>query len=239
MIYFRTSPLLVFPLAYFLQRILMDKTSKARFIHYFILTAIIVTLFLSGTRANLVSLLFIILFYVCLWTFKKSKPAFILLSLVLSLVFIYEVSTILTILFDKSEISNSVKLGHFESYLDYFSKNGLQLFFGQGFGGAFYSSGFNKLTTVTELTYLETIRVWGLPITFIFILILILPIIKDIRDKNFSSVSVAYIAYLFIAGTNPFLFSSTGMMVLVYVFSRSFMVTNSENRIVVNGVKQF
>ncbi len=237
MIYFRTSPLLVFPLAYFLQRILMDKTSKARFIHYFILIAITVTLFLSGTRANLVSLLFIILFYVCLWTFKKSKPAFILLTIVLSLVFIYEVSTILTILFDKSEISNSVKLGHFESYLEYFSENGLQLFFGQGFGGAFYSSGFNKLTTVTELTYLETIRVWGLPITFIFILILILPIIKDIRDKNFSSVSVAYIAYLFIAGTNPFLFSSTGMMVLVYVFSRSFMVTNSENRIVVNGVK--
>ena len=237
MIYFRTSPLLVFPLAYFLQRILIDKTRKARFIHYFILIAIIVTLFLSGTRANLVSLLFIILFYGCLWTFKKSKPAFILLTIVLSFLFIYEISTILTILFDKSEISNSVKLGHFESYLDYFSQNGLQLFFGQGFGGAFYSSGFNKLTTVTELTYLETVRVWGLPITFIFILILLLPFIKDIRHKNFSSVSIAYLAYLFIAGTNPFLFSSTGMMVLVYVFSRSFMVQNNENRIVESGIK--
>lgn len=228
MIYFRTSPLLVFPLAYFLQRLLIENNGKASFKQYFILFSIIFTLALSGTRANLLSLILIIVFYVGLWAYRKSKAGFILLTIVLLIVGVYELSYVFSILFDKTEISNSVKLGHFESYLDYFSENRLQLIFGQGFGGSFYSSGFNKFTNVTELTYFELIRVWGMPITFIFIFVLIFPIIKNIRDKNFSSVSIAYLAYLFIAGTNPFLLSSTGMMVLVYVFSRSFMTDNKE-----------
>jgi hypothetical protein len=135
----------------------------------------------------------------------------------------YKVSGILALLFDKEEPSNLVKYGHFMSYYDYFSSNILNLFLGQGLGMSFFSTGFNRLVLTTELTYFEVLRVWGLPITFIFLSILILPIVKEIKSKSISPLFIAYIAYLFIAGTNPFLLDSTGMLVLVYVFSRMFL----------------
>jgi len=217
--FYKTSPLLVFPLSYYLFQILIQGNVKLLFLKLTILLSIIVTLFLSGTRANIVSLALIILFYLSYYIYKKSRIVFVVLTGLYTLLAIYGLSIIGGILFNATEISNLVKFGHYISYIEHFSDHIGQFIFGNGLGSSFYSYGINRITNVTELTYLELIRIWGMPISIIFLLVLLTPILYEIKAKQFSHLFIAYIAYLFIAGTNPLLLSSTGMIVFVYVFS--------------------
>lgn len=217
--FYKTSPLLVFPLSYYLYQILIRGNVKLLFLKLTILLSIIVTLFLSGTRANIVSLVLIILFYLSYYVYKKSRIVFVILTGLYTLLAIYGLSIIGGILFNATEISNLVKFGHYISYIEHFSDHIGQFIFGNGLGSSFYSYGINRITNVTELTYLELIRIWGMPISIIFLLVLLTPVLYEIKAKQFSHLFIAYIAYLFIAGTNPLLLSSTGMIVLVYVFS--------------------
>lgn len=220
MVHYRTSPLLVFPLSYILHQVMIENNRKYLFLRLIVLFSIILTLLLSGTRANIISLLLIILFYIAYFIYKKSKIIFVFLCSIMLILSLYALPSLIGILFDKQEASNLIKYGHLISYIDYFSSNIFNLIFGQGLGMSFYSSGDNRLELTSELTYLEIVRIWGLPIAFLFISTLLLPIIKEIQSKSISSLFIAYIAYLFIAGTNPFLLDSTGMLVLVYVFSK-------------------
>lgn len=223
MLYYKTSPLLIFPLSYYLHQLLIQKRRDRLFIKIAFIISLIITLFLSGTRANLVVLFLILIFYLGYFLYKNTKALFILFCFLGGLFSIYGISIVTGLLFNPYEESNMVKYGHLVSYFEYFSNNSLQFIFGQGLGGSFYSSGFNTYTNTTELTYFEMVRVWGLPITFLFLFILMIPIYYEIKTKKITPIIIAYIAYLFIAGTNPFLLSSTGMIVLVYVFSDTFL----------------
>lgn len=220
MMFYKTSPLLIFPLSYYFYQLLIQQNNRHIPLKIIALIAIALTLFLSGTRANILSLALIILFYIIFYAYKKSKPIFFVLGFVYLLLAFYSITIIGDLLLSRSEISNIVKFGHITSYIEYFSNNVGVLIFGQGIGGTFYSTGINSIVNVTELTYFELIRIWGIPISICFFTILLFPIYKELQSKNISHLFIAYIAYLFIAGTNPLLLSSTGMLVLVYVFSK-------------------
>ena len=219
MIFYKTSPLLVFPLSYYLYRIFIDSSKKVSFSCYLLTILVAVTLFLSGTRANLLSLFLIPLFYVGFYTYRKSKPWFVLVTAIALLAILLAFPSLWDVIMNRNEASNLIKFGYFASYADYFHGHLLSLIFGQGIGGKFFAYGLHRYMDVTELTYLELIRVWGIPIAAIFGMILIWPLITEIRSKKISHLFIAYLAFLFIAGTNPLLLSSTGMLVLVYVFS--------------------
>ncbi len=222
MIFYKTSPLLVFPLSYFLYRILIDSTGKAPFFHYLLTILIAVTLFLSGTRANLLALFFILIFYIGFFTYRRSKSWFALVAGLGLLIFLLMFPSLWDLIMNRHEASNVIKFGYLSSYADYFDGHILSLIFGQGIGGSFFAYGLQRFMNVTELTYLELIRIWGIPIAFLFGVILIWPLVMEIKAKKLSHLFIAYLAYLFIAGTNPLLLSSTGMLVLVYVFSTTF-----------------
>lgn len=223
MLFYKTSPLLVFPLSYYLYQILIVRLKKGLFLMIVILTSIAITLFLSGTRANILSLFLIALFYLAFYMYKRSKPLFVLVITIYTLIVIIGLTSIWNLLFNIREASNMIKFGHLISYFEHFSDNIGILIFGQGLGGSFYSYGVNRLAVISELSYFEIIRVWGLPIATLFICVLILPIFYELKSKRISHLFIAYIAYLFIAGTNQYLLTSTGMIVLVYVFSNMFI----------------
>lgn len=222
MIFYKTSPILVFPLSYYLYRVFIDHTRRASFSDYLLMVLIAVTLYLSGTRANVLSLFLIVLFYVGFFTYKKSKSWFVLVAGFGLLIFLLEFPSLWNLIMNPHETSNAIKFGYLSSYADYFHSHLLSLIFGEGIGGKFFTYGLDRFRDVTELTYLELIRVWGIPVTVIFGMILIWPLVTEIRKKKLSHLFIAYLAYLFIAGTNPLLLSSTGMLVLVYVFSMEF-----------------
>lgn len=222
MMFYKTSPVLVFPLSYYLYRLFIN-TEKRRLIpDSIVLFLFIVTLFLSGSRANVLALLVIILFYFGFYVFKKSKKGFVLASILTLIILILVLPAFFGLLLNQHETSNVVKFGHYSSYLDFFESHKIMAIFGQGIGGSFFSTGMNMVSNVSELTYLEIIRIWGFPVTLVFFGTLIMPLILEIRSGNIGPVFIAYIAYLFIAGTNPLLLSSTGMIVLVYVFSETY-----------------
>jgi len=237
MMFYKTSPILVFPLSYYLYRLFIN-TNKRRLIPDSIfLFLFIVTLFLSGSRANVLALLVIILFYLGFYVFKKSKKGFVLVGILSLIVFVLVIPAFFDLLLNQNETSNLVKYGHFSSYLEFFESHKIMAIFGQGIGGSFFSTGMNMVSNVSELTYLEIIRIWGFPMALVFFGVLILPFILEIRSGKIGPVFIAYIAYLFIAGTNPLLLSSTGMIVLVYVFSEAYKkyYKPSENNVTRNN----
>jgi hypothetical protein len=218
MIFYKTSPLLVFPLSYFLHRIFIDRRKRRQLFQVIITILIATSLFLSGTRANILSMLFIISFYLLNFIYQKSKYVFTFLILMIVFIILLKLPSTIQIIFDANEESNQIKFAHATSYIEVFNNWNI-LLFGQGLGSSFYSFAYNKEILNSELTYLELIRIWGLFLSFLFFIFLMIPLIAEISAKKFSFIFVAYISYLFICGTNPLLLSSTGMISLVFVFN--------------------
>lgn len=144
--------------------------------------------------------------------------------------YLYPVIAILGILFlgfilvlaaEKGEESNAVKYGHLYSYAQLFFEHPEYLLFGQGVGTSFYSEGFHSMCVVTEWSYLELLRHYGLYAVLVLWLYFypLFALWQHRRDDLSLGLLFAYSAYLFIAGTNPLLISSTGLLVVLMIYS--------------------
>ncbi len=232
MIFYKTSPLLVFPLSWYYYRLLVEKQKKGLFVNILLLVLTAATLYFSGTRANLASLVLISVFYLGYFLFRRSKIWFVWALALGVLVVLFMLPAAAGLLLNRQEASNAIKFGYFSSYVNYFDHHWLSLLFGQGVGGRFYASGLHRMIDVSELTYIELVRIWGIPVALLFVSFLMVPLVTEIKLKKITPIFIAYLAYLFIAGTNPLLLSSTGMLVLVYVFTHTFLQTDSPARVV-------
>ena len=216
--YYRTSPLCVISLSIALFFLFSRKKIK----YFFHACILFLCLFLSGARANMLAGLFIVAFLMLCYIlyYKKSLFGFTAGFCIAGLSGIILIIRLLT----DTERSVEIKAGHLESLLLHFSEDPIRfLFIGTGAGSVFFTKGFNSLTEATELTYLELIRTFGLIFTLVIILILCIPFINIINNKQYNkflkiSLGIGYLAYLFIAGTNPLIISSTGIVVVAVMF---------------------
>lgn len=97
------------------------------------------------------------------------------------------------------------------SFLSLIRSDPLILLIGQGTGSQYYSTGFERYTFQTELTFLDMIRYWGVFGTLIFLSSIILPNTYRLR----LCYAIPFIMYFFNATTNPLYFNSTGMLIVV------------------------
>lgn len=179
-------------------------------------------LFCSGTRANMLSGIMIVLFAYSFYTFyiKKKTLKFILIFILFA---ISALLVIMKLLNDNDVSSLGVKKNHIISYRNLFEQNPLQFVFcGKGPGTIFYSKGFNRFCSYTELSYYDLIKDFGLIQTIILCLLLLSPVFfifkNTVFDRFFKiTISIGYLAYLFISGTNPLLISSTGFIVFAII----------------------
>jgi hypothetical protein len=219
MLYYRTSPLLVFPLAFHTSAIFNQKRFKP--LHVLLAGVFLFTLILSGTRANILIGVFLVIFFLISY-FSNRKNKFPLI--IIGILILYAiVSFAQTLSFDKKDVSSDVKSGHLDSYILLFDENPEYFVWGQGLGGRFYSQGNQTNVVQTELSYIDLVRWFGVPVTLIMFFLLLYPLIKlygndriNIGNKKYV---VAYLGYLFIAGTNPLLISSTGMLSIIIMYS--------------------
>lgn len=230
-VFYNTSPILLFPLAYYLDR------CEKRFTLWNTLAAVLflAALFISATRANMLSALILIVIF--LYNVIRNKWRIVLyilipLSIILSMIFLPHFFK--TYIFDPLESSNSIKIDHFKSYIELFKNDLSSLIFGQGMGAGFYSYAKEALVYKTELTYMELIRMFGIVMTSVFIIVLFIPIYifsrntQNILFSRYKYVYKAYFLYLILEiGSNPLLIGSTGMIVLVSVFSSTFFINKS------------
>lgn len=227
-IYYKTSSLSIFGIAWLL--FTPTKNQKTKIIRALLLFCILFVVAISYSRAILLSVGIILLIYL----FKKFKHHKLFKPIIYSIIILGLIFTspiiFSKILFAPGEEGNTIKLGHLFSYLYLFKEDPLTLIIGQGLGAGFYSSGFGEITHMAELSYLELIRFFGLFGFLIIILFLIYPLIYYFKNKpNITNeyMYIAYALYLFCAGTNPLLISSTGMIVLVSIYS---VILNKNNK---------
>ena len=182
------------------------------FIHLFLI---------SGTRSTMLLPTFLAL--VLLFVFYRNNRYCKYLLYPLTMVGIFAFGVLLVLLLTEvDEHSNMVKYAHIASYVELFRENPIYMILGQGPGTAFYSEGFQKMSLKTEWSYMELWRNYGV-FALLILYIYLRPLLSLLRSayKNDEALVIAltYIIYLVIAGTNPLLLSSTGMTVLLTVYS--------------------
>lgn len=237
-VYYRTVPLVIIPCSICLYKALFENKSRKK--NIFIFAILSLTLFFSGTRANIMSVIFISVVFI---TVKINKGVLgrIIIFILLFLIGFLFLFLLVKLLSENSEESNVVKFGHLSSYLNLFDSNWDILIFGQGVGSLFYSSGFNEFTVQTEWSYIELIRYFGLLGGSFFIILFFYPLyVIAINRKRLDYAlpfGLGYLFYLLIAGTNPLLISSTGMLALLVAYSYAYsFITETRDGLCTNCV---
>lgn len=218
--YFVTSSMLVIPIAYYFD---LAKTSKQNIgFHWALVLLSICAMFVAGTRNNMI--MAIVLPVTLFVMYSKYRLGMTILMAAATGLFIFAWHDEIAILFDPTEASNYVKLSMLEDYAVIFSDPN-NLLFGRGLGSYEYWTG-RGYKFVTELTYLEIIRNFGLLLGGLMILLLLYPIVyafvirRSYKKKN---IVLAYAVYLIMSISNPLLFSSMGMLILGMIIADIFI----------------
>jgi hypothetical protein len=117
----------------------------------------------------------------------------------------------------KNEKSNEVKYENFESYVEDIGDKG-HLIWGAGLGSDFYAKGRNMRLSYTELSYMDILRIYGLPVGLCFIFLFFSPYFwlwkYYPRSQFLKRYSQGYVLFLILSGTNPLLLGSIGLTAL-------------------------
>lgn len=217
-IYFKTAPLLVIPVAYY-SYLTMTTHGKNIFKNMVLLLINAIALFMTGTRSSIIfsiSIPSLTLFY-----YSKNRLLYSFPLVLVFLILVYIFSDSMKDMFDIDDISNFTKLSYIDDYLKVF-QNPKNILIGQGLGTSIYLSSLDVYLAATELTYLDIMRHYGFILGVICILLLTYPFIKHkLYNKEFYLL-IAYASYLMMSAVNPFIFSSSGMVVLSAILYRSF-----------------
>lgn len=176
---------------------------------------------ISGTRSSVLLPVFLACLILFMFCRNGRYIRYLFYPAALLFCFLF-VTFIMMLLMEEDEPSNLVKYAHLASYKELFNENPLYLLLGQGPATEFYSIGFRKMTLKTEWTYLELLRNYGmlcLPILYVILRPLFELIKLSFKYDSALTIAAAYIIYLVIAGTNPLLLSSTGMLVILSAYS--------------------
>lgn len=218
-VYYCTAPCMICALGYYLlQQFINQKKRNIFFILLFNFALVI-----SGARANLLVVVLLNGGYMFCKLIKEKKlaTAFFIISIgsIFSLIFL------MLMVSEKNDASIKVKALHKVSYMKIFTEHPYKMLFtGWGAGSEFYSSGFGKMTSTTELSFWETIRRYGLVSTIlIFLFIWGRPIIFCLSNKMPTIYKIFFtitiVGYIFVACTNPFLLGSIGFCSLIFMES--------------------
>lgn len=225
-IYFHTAPMLVFALCYFLNIYFKEKKIV------FLLVSIIISasLFISGARNDMIMG---ILPYFALAYIYGSKVARMRIVVIAFIFVVYLMSQeFIMALFDKTEESNDTKIGFINNYKDSFSSL-RTLILGDGLDSYFTVKGRGRVN-ITELTYFELLRRFGIFGTLIYLYLMFKPVFGLLRENRYQWLGLSYAMYLFMVFFNPFFFSSNGMVILSIVI----VILYSVNKRKKNEIKQ-
>jgi len=180
-------------------------------------------MFMAGTRNNMLVAICLPLTLLFFQSKNKKWAALIVLSVLITIVTFFnsEISAMLS----SSETSNEIKIAYLGDYNDIFS-DPVTLLFGQGLGSYQYWRILGEDVSIVELTYFEILRNYGIILGSILLCMIIYPLIYSVRISiryNYKPILIAYVFYLFMSMTNPFIFSSLGMLILSMLIADIFM----------------
>jgi len=220
-VYFVTSPMLAISIAYYFDRAhSAHQTGKAVFL--WSLVAINVTgMLLAGTRNNM--LVSVLLPVVLFFYYSRNKAVGALVSLTAVIVLAAVFARELAAFFNPLEASNSTKLAMLDDYARILS-DPVNLIFGRGLG-AYEDWEGRSVKYVTELTYLDVIRNFGLIGAVLMAGLLLFPVwhaFATNQSRTNKAIAIGFVFYLGMCASNPNLFSSMGILILSVMLSAVF-----------------
>ena len=214
-VFYKSVPVIIFPAAYCFYKFVYIKSGRLK---YFMLTILFMFALFCGGNRSLLGSMFAILFFVAYKKISKHKlfvPVLLIILTIASYIFFLAIT-------DASEASTGVKIRHMQSFYDYFSDKWYLLPFGSG-AGAYFDVKDYGFTTITEMTYMELIRMYGLIGLCIIMYFFLIPLFnnktKAKKIMYWRPFSISYIIYLIISGSNPYLISSTGFISVLLMFT--------------------
>lgn len=126
-----------------------------------------------------------------------------------------------TTVFSPTDMSNAIKLGHAESFLTTRTWQGL--LFGDGLAAMHFTAGLGLRVPQTEITLLDMLRYFGIvlaPLVFSALLFPVADSRRYVASPTGRLAVLVFAAYLTLAMTNPVLFNSAGLTVVLWYWSR-------------------
>ena len=223
-IFLLASPVLVILLPYFI---------KNRNVVWTIITAC--ALFFSGTRANVLCGIACV---VCCLILKKTglvSKAFIVLIVLICLAAVITDGSLINYFHGWSENKvggDVVRDETLTSIFSYWNDNPFSLVSGSGFSSVFYSEGRKEFVSNAELSYWILLRRVGIPLFIVFMSMFLYPVYRLMKDESQRLIAIGYLFYLIIAYTNPLLYGSTGMTVVLVMYYLCHIQDNKNNSLV-------
>jgi hypothetical protein len=171
---------------------------------------------ISGRRALIVVSLFFLVGYL-LWTgpniIRVALVSLLILGLGDLVVFLKDE----TYIFSLNDESNSVKIGHLASFVEQLGVS--QFIFGHGLASYYHSAGVGELIAHTELTPIDSFRYFGVPLSLLLYGAIVLRGLPMSYEVGSAWRALSFLLYLILSCSNPVLFNSYGMLVVLWYWS--------------------
>jgi hypothetical protein len=218
--FYKSLPVLIIPASIYTYKSI---NTKGQGLKYFIMMSLLlITLFLGGTRACMLAVVVIIAFNVLLRLSLSNLGKLLLIPIFVTFITIFSV-LIFSLIAEKSEASNKIKFANLDSYSELLIKHPTILLSGQGAGSIFYSKGRHSMVVQTEWSYLEILRMFGIIGAAVIVVLFFYPLYLIYKKRKLLELWVpaflGYVLYLFVGGTNPLLLGSTGMLIMLSAYS--------------------
>lgn len=212
MLHHRSTPFLLVPLSLFF----IDFLNRKKISALFFVIVISVAIVCSASRALMVMALVSLS---VLYFAHKNWSMRLLMIIIAVPLFAFALYFLVneTSMFSSNEQSNSIKIGHLISFFGIIDWD--MLLFGKGLGAYFYTEGYGTVVSQTEITWMDSVRFFGLPLSIVLLLVLLFPVRTISTDAVSSSSRLIMILYLIMSMSNPVLFNSFGFLVVLWYWS--------------------
>ena len=232
-----TSPLLAISIPYYFDRAMSEPAVRSKLLYLALAAISVVGMLLVGSRNQAAAALLLTFLLWPLYTQHVARNMLMSLGAlaVLALPFVGK----LRIFLNPDELSNHIKLTLLGDYTRIFS-DPLTLLLGQGLG-AYYrwsTSGRPDFELTgenfyfnTEITYGEMVRYFGLPGAVFMVALLLFPVANAFlanTNARQRALALGFLAYLGMSATNPFLFSSNGMLLFSVMLANTFQISDGD-----------
>ncbi len=212
MLHHRASPFLLVPLSLFFASFMAGRRRD-------ILWVILITLsiYFTASRALMLTAaitMFVLFIYKASWQARFVSFLLLVPSVVVGVAYLW----LSTSIFSVTETSNSIKLGHLLSF--YKMLDVPTLLWGNGSGSYFFTAGYERWVSQTEITWMDAIRFFGLPLSMLLVMTILFPT-NNVSTKLWEQVSarIVILIYLVMSFSNPVLFNSFGFIVVIWYWS--------------------
>lgn len=207
------APILFVGFAIFAKRFCRQRKAS----DFLFAVAALMAMLLSASRGIIAGAGMILIILILVYSPRRVR---LVISVLLFIALAFAIRGILsTSLLSANEESNAGKIGHFKSFLDQLTVSGL--IFGRGLANWYYSMGAGGMKAETEISPMDMVRYFGLFLALLLYFFIVVPVrrVSSYTGENFLDV-VIFLIYLMLSFTNPILFNSMGMLVILWYWSR-------------------